>query len=99
MGLVGTAPRRGGLCNQRLLLWKRLSEHSGLRISLKNFSHFIAMWAVSSVVIVTANETWEFRFSLWLFSSRRGLWLGLGLFIVIVLLCFVSRFLLAPELL
>jgi hypothetical protein len=57
------------------------------------------MWAVSGVVIVTANETWEFWFSLWLFYGSRGLRLGLGLFIVIVLLCFVSRFLLAPKLL
>jgi hypothetical protein len=66
---------------------------------LENFGHFIAMWAVSSVVIITANETWEFRFALWLFFGSRGLRLGFGLFVVIVLLCFVSRFLLAPKLL
>ena len=97
MGLVGIAPRRGGLCHQILLLRKRLSEHNGLRISLKKFCHFITMWEVSSVVIVTTNETWEFQFSLRLFFSSRGLWLGFGLFGVIVLLWFVSLFLLAPE--
>ena len=99
MGLVGTAPRHGGLRNQRLLLWKRLSENNRLQIFLEKFGHFIMMCVVSSVVIVTTNETWEFRFSLWLFSGSRGLWLGFGLFVVIVFLWFVSRFLLAPKLL
>ena len=99
MGLVGSAPRRGGLCNQRLLLRKRLSKYSGLRISLEEFGHFIAMCAISSVVVVTTNETREFRFSLWLFSGSRGLCLGFGWVIVIILLCLVSHFLLAPGLL
>jgi hypothetical protein len=97
--VAGIAPWRGGLSNHRLLLRKRTSKDGGLGIPLKNFGHFIVMWTVSSVVIVTTNKTRELWFPPWFLFVSRWLVLSFMLFIIISLFFFVLCLFLTSSLL
>jgi hypothetical protein len=94
-----TSPWRGGLRNHGLLLRKRLSKHDGLGISFKEFGHFIPMWTVSSVVIITTDKTWELWFPLWFLFISRWWVLSFWLFIIISLFVFILCLFLTSSLL
>jgi hypothetical protein len=95
--VAGTTPGRGGLRNHALLLRKRMCNHGVLGISFKMFGHFIMMWIVSGVVVLTENKTWELWFPLWFLFISRWWVLSFWFFIVIIFLVFLFVILLPMD--
>jgi hypothetical protein len=76
-----------------------MSKNDGLGIPLEIFGHFIMMWTVLSVVIITTNKTWELQFLLWFLFVNKCWVLIFRCFIVIILFVFVLCLLLTSGLL